>query len=67
MDKIWYYMKTDRSKHGPFSEEELIEMIGNKTIDPKEYIWMPDLTRWLRLENSIYSFYIPAEETASKE
>lgn len=57
-DKIWYYMKTDKSKYGPFTDKELAGLISKGIITKDDYIWMPDLTSWLKLSNSIYSFYI---------
>lgn len=62
MEKIWYYMKRDRSKYGPYSEEELIALIRQGIINPDEYIWMTELKGWLKVENSIYAFYLPSDE-----
>ncbi len=61
MDKIWYYMKRDKSKYGPYSEEELIALIQQGIIAENEYIWMTDLKGWLMVGNSIYSFYLPSD------
>ncbi len=61
MNEIWYYMKKDRTKHGPVSEEALIRLLQNGTIEPDEYIWMQDLSAWLKVCNSIYSFYLQEE------
>ena len=64
MNRIWYYMKKDRTRHGPFTEEELIGFLQDGTIEPDEYIWMQDLSAWLKVCNSIYSFYIHETEEA---
>jgi len=70
MNEIWYYMKKDRSKHGPVSEEQLISLMQDGSIESDEYIWMQDLSAWLKVCNSIYSFYLkdePAEDEAADE
>lgn len=67
MEKIWYYMKRDRSKYGPYSEQELIALIRQEIINPDEYIWMTELKGWLKLENSIYAFYMPGSEEDNPE
>ena len=59
MNKNWYYMKKDRKKYGPFSEEELIRLIRQEIIEPGDYIWMTYMENWVKLRDSIYSFYIP--------
>lgn len=58
MDKVWYYMKSDRSKYGPYTDRELAALISNGILDPEDYIWMPDLSGWIKLKNTIYSFYL---------
>ena len=58
MDKVWYYMKTDRSKYGPYTDRELANLISKGIVTEKDYIWMPDLASWLKVGISIYSFYI---------
>lgn len=60
-NKVWYYMKTDRSKYGPYTDDELMNLIHNGIISGNDYIWMPEMKHWLKLENSIYSVYIPGE------
>jgi hypothetical protein len=58
MDKIWYYMKEDRTKYGPYTDRELANLISNKILTEDDYIWMPDLPNWIRLGDSIYSYYL---------
>ncbi len=62
MDKVWYYMKSDRQKFGPFSDDELVGLIRNGILEGKDFIWMPDLEGWLRIEDTIYSVFIAEEE-----
>ena len=50
MEKVWYYMKKDKSKYGPYSD------------NANEWIWMPDMKGWLKVANSIYSVYLPETE-----
>lgn len=61
MDKVWYYMKADRSKYGPYTDRELANLISKGIVTEKDYIWMPDLASWLKVGKSIYSFYIHEE------
>ena len=63
MDKIWYYMKSDRQKYGPYTDAELINLIKQGILTAEDYIWMPDLTNWLKIGNSIYAEYLPLDET----
>ncbi|MCH4014222.1 MAG: DUF4339 domain-containing protein [Solobacterium sp.] len=58
MDKIWYYMKADRTKYGPYTDHELANLISKGIVTEDDYIWMPDLANWIRLGDSIYSYYI---------
>ena len=47
MEKVWYYMKKDKSKYGPYSDNELCALIHQGIIDANEWIWMPDMKGWL--------------------
>ena len=40
MEKVWYYMKKDKSKYGPYSDNELCALIHQGIIDANEWIWM---------------------------
>ncbi len=62
MDKVWYYMKQDKSKYGPYSDAELAALIKQEILTADDYIWMPDMSGWLKVGNSIYSVYMPASE-----
>lgn len=55
-------MKKDRRKCGPFSEEECIRLIRQEIIEPSDFIWNTYMENWLRLSDSIYSFYIPGNK-----
>lgn len=57
-DKVWYYMKSDRNKYGPYSDRELANLISKGILSESDWIWMPDLPGWLKIGNSIYSFYL---------
>jgi len=63
MERIWYYMKPDKSKYGPYSEGELVALIKQEILTKKDYIWMKDLKGWLKVENSIYAYYLPENQT----
>lgn len=58
MDKVWYYMKSDRSKYGPYTDKELANLISKGIVGSTDYIWMPDLSSWMKVADSIYSFYV---------
>lgn len=62
MDKVWYYMKKDRNKYGPYSDQELIALIQQEILMAEDYIWMPDLKGWVRVGTSVYSFYLPENQ-----
>ena len=40
MDKVWYYMKSDRLKYGPYSDGEMIALIRQGILEEQDYIWM---------------------------
>lgn len=61
MEKVWYYMKKDKSKYGPYSDNEICSLINQGLLEADEYIWMPDMKGWLKVENSIYSVYLPQQ------
>lgn len=55
-------MKPDKKKYGPYSEEELIALIKQEILSENDYIWMTDLSGWLKVGNSIYAFYLPTKK-----
>lgn len=61
MDKVWYYKQEDGTKYGPYSEDELIRMIKVGVLNENDMIWMVDFDNWMRLGDSIYSFYLDQE------
>ncbi len=61
MDKIWY-VRSSKRKGGPFTEDELIRLIRQEIVDEEYEIWNPDMEKWMRLVDSVYSFYIPVKE-----
>lgn len=67
MDKVWYYMKKDKSKYGPYSDSEVRALIRQGIIEKDEYIWMTDMKGWLKVENSIYSIFVSDEEEMNGE
>jgi len=58
MDKVWYYMKSDREKYGPYSDGELVNLIKQEILGPDDYIWMTEMEGWVRVGDSVYSFYL---------
>ena len=57
-EKIWYYAKPDGSKFGPYTDEELVRLLQNGILTKDDFIWMTDFENWMKIENSIYSFYL---------
>ncbi len=60
-DKIWYYARPDGSKYGPYTEDELIKLLKNGILGEKDYIWMTEFDNWMKVGESIYSFYLGME------
>jgi hypothetical protein len=54
-------MKQDRSKWGPYTDAELVSLIKQEILSDRDWIWMPDMEKWLRVANSIYAFYLPEQ------
>ncbi|MCR4951564.1 MAG: DUF4339 domain-containing protein [Solobacterium sp.] len=61
MDKVWYYMKNNGQKIGPFNDEELVSLIRNGILEKEDSIWMTELDKWHRLENTVYSVFLREE------
>ncbi len=62
MEKVWYYMKPDRKKYGPYTDAEIISLIRHGILEEQDYIWMSYLDAWLNVGRSIYSVYLPPKE-----
>ncbi len=60
-EKVWYYAKPDGSKYGPYTEDELIRLLKNGILTENDYIWMMDFENWMKIGESIYSFYLGNE------
>lgn len=58
---IWYY-RNNRKKEGAFTEEELIKLIQKGILEAADEIWMLEMENWMKLGDSIYSFYLKNEE-----
>ena len=61
-EKIWYYARPDGSKYGPYTEDELIKLLKNGILGEKDYIWMTEFENWMKVGESIYSFYLGMEQ-----
>jgi hypothetical protein len=46
VDTIFFYAIIDGNQAGPFSEQELTRLIGEKKVVKETYIWMPSLLNW---------------------
>ncbi len=56
-DKVWYYQRNE-NKEGPFTDEDFIKLINMKIIDEDTDIWMLKMKDWVKLKDTIYSFYL---------
>jgi hypothetical protein len=46
----FFYAMIEGSQAGPFSEQELTRLIGEKKIVKETYVWMPNLPSWKMAE-----------------
>ena len=58
MNKIW---KIKRLK-GRFTDNQLIQMIIDGKLLNDDYIRTDDMKTWIKIEDSIYQFYLIREE-----
>ena len=58
MNKIW---KIKRLK-GRFTDNQLIQMIIDGKLLNDDYIRTDDMKTWIKIEDSIYQFYLKREE-----
>lgn len=47
-DRIWYILKANEN-YGPFTANEMIQMLQSKTLFEFDYIWRQDQVAWQRL------------------
>ena len=64
-NKIWYYVSNNQSV-GPFSVEEMEDLIENKTIYGNTYVWKSGLKDWIYLKELRFSCISSKEETSTK-
>jgi hypothetical protein len=46
-----FYAILEGNQAGPFSEAEIIRLIGEKKISKETYLWMPGMAGWRSAEN----------------
>ena len=46
----FFYAMIEGNQAGPFSEQELARLIGEKKVSKETYIWMPSLSNWKMAE-----------------
>lgn len=61
LEQIFYY-RTTTKQEGPFTEEEMIRMIQTGLIDAECEMLILEMENWIKLKDSIYSFYMPKEK-----
>ena len=57
MNKIWKI----RGKEGKFTDEELINMIKEGQLSHDDYICADDMKAYMKIEDTIYEFYLRKE------
>lgn len=57
MNKIWRI----RGKEGKFTDEELIKMIKEGQLSHDDYISTDDMKTYMKIEDTIYEFYLRKE------
>ncbi len=45
-----YYCMLDNAQAGPFSEAEIMQLIGNQKITKDTFMWKPGMLAWKRAE-----------------
>ena len=50
-----YYIIKNSKPVGPFSEDEIKDMIKNETLIPASYIWREGLKEWVKVKD-IFDF-----------
>lgn len=44
---VWYYSRGGQQK-GPFTDEEILELVNNNVITPKTFVWKDGMMDWMR-------------------
>lgn len=61
-NKIWKVQNDNNT----YSDEELIELIKNGKINSDTRITNKDLKKWLKVEETLYNYYLREEENEEK-
>ncbi len=49
-DRAWYILKQDNN-YGPFSKNEMVQMLQSKTLFEYDFVWKKDQDSWKRLSD----------------
>lgn len=61
-NKIWKVQNDNNT----YSDEELVELIKNGKINYDTRITNKDLKKWLKVEETLYNYYLREEENEEK-
>ncbi len=61
-NKIWKVQNDNNT----YSDEELVELIKNGKINSDTRITNKDLKKWLKVEETLYNYYLREEENEEK-
>jgi hypothetical protein len=52
-DTKWSYLDAKRTKHGPFSKEDMLKLAGNGTINGETFVWHAGLQDWIKFGEAV--------------
>lgn len=61
-NKIWKVQNDNNT----YSDEELVELIKNGKINSDTRITNKDLKKWLKVDETLYNYYLREEENEEK-
>lgn len=51
-DACWFYVNSGNQQTGPFTQDEMIQLIKNGTINGNTYVWKSGMADWIRCKDS---------------
>ncbi|MCF0110139.1 MAG: DUF4339 domain-containing protein [Erysipelotrichaceae bacterium] len=59
MDRKIWYIRTKTNEGGPFSDNEIIQLISKGILKGDDEIYMTEMEKWMRVGDSVWMFYAP--------
>ncbi|GEM_PF-2797240 len=60
--KEWYYIDRQKNQVGPYTQEDMKELIETGVLTANTYIWKKGFIDWTRLNNSQLVQYVPPKQ-----